>query len=122
MSSPGKRESWSTRTEPAVTNLFQAPLRSQQPRSLVVLVNVKEIGAVEGMVATGAKITGVSLDSLSEETEIRLATRNYLTVDGNNITNVVGETDLTVTFQGRDVGLNNVAVLETMVLSPCTWD
>ena len=80
-----------------------------------MLVNIKEIGDVEGMVDTGAKITGISLDSLSEDTKIRPPTRNYLTVDGNYITNVVGETDLTVTFQGRDVGLKNVAVFETMV-------
>ena len=32
-----------------------------------MLVNIKEIGDVEGMVDTGAKITGISLDSLSED-------------------------------------------------------
>ena len=80
-----------------------------------MLVKVKEIGSIEGMVDTGAKTTGVSLGYLNDEAEIRASTKTYLTVDGNHITNVVGETDLTVTFQGKDVWLPNVAVFKEMV-------
>ena len=80
-----------------------------------MLVKVKEIGSIVGTVDTGAKTTGVSLGYLNDEAEIRASTRTYLTVDGNHITNVVGETDLTVTFQGKDVWLPNVAVFKKMV-------
>ena len=85
-----------------------------------MLVKVKEIGSIEGMVDTGAKTTGVSLGYLNDEAEIRASTKTYLTVDGNHITNVVGETDLTVTFQGTMCGYPTWLCLKRWCI-PLSW-
>ena len=77
-------------------------------------VNVDGIGVLSALVDTGAKVSALTYDCLNLGIDLRPARRDYRSVDGTPVTNVVGETDLIVRFDGAVVHLNDVVVLEEM--------
>ena len=72
------------------------------------------IGQLTALVDTGARSSVLAYEQVPDGVALKPVSRDYRSVDGSYVMNIVGEIDITVVFESKVVHLTEVAVLREL--------
>ena len=91
--------------------ILHVPVKVQCP---FIRVEVEGIGQLTALVDTGARSSVLAYEQVPDGVALKPVSRDYRSVDGSYVMNIVGEIDITVVFESKVVHLTEVAVLREL--------